>query len=124
MDEIKKTVIIGATNNPTRYAYLAAERLSEKGIEFVPVGIKKGTVLGKEILDLKKKPAVDEVHTITLYINPSHQPEWYEYLLSLKPKRIIFNPGTENPEFEKLTQRQQIETTEACTLVLLATHQY
>ncbi|MBS1490780.1 MAG: CoA-binding protein [Bacteroidetes bacterium] len=121
---MKKTIVIGATNNPTRYAYLAAERLLEKGIEFIPVGIKKGTVLGKEILDLKKKPAVDGVHTITLYINPSHQPEWYEYLLSLKPKRIIFNPGTENPEFEKLAQEHHIETTEACTLVLLASHQY
>ncbi|MBS1950911.1 MAG: putative CoA-binding protein [Cytophagales bacterium] len=121
---MKKTVIIGATTNSGRYAFLAAEKLQQSGFEFIPVGIKKGTVFGKEILDLRQKPVIDNVHTITLYINPTNQMEWYSYLLSLNPKRVIFNPGTENPEFEKILSDKNIEAIEACTLVLLASHQY
>jgi predicted CoA-binding protein len=121
---MKKTVIIGATTNQSRYAYLAAERLHEHNIEFVPVGIKKGNVLGKEILDLKTHPDIPDVDTMTLYINPSHQKEWYDYFLKLKPKRVIFNPGTENPEFEKQLEEKGIEAVEACTLVMLGTGQY
>ena len=121
---MKKTVIIGATENKSRYAYLAAESLNENGVEFIPVGIKKGNVLGKEILDLKTKPEIKEVDTITLYINPSHQPEWYNYFLSLNPKRVIFNPGTENYELEKMLEEKNIEALEACTLVMLRTGQF
>ncbi|MBX2966832.1 MAG: CoA-binding protein [Cyclobacteriaceae bacterium] len=119
-----KTVIIGATPDPSRYAYLAAEMLTENNQDFVPVGIKKGIVFGKEILDIRAKPAIDDVDTVTLYIGPRHQPEWYDYILGLKPNRIIFNPGTENPVFEKLANEKGIDTTEACTLVLLRTGQY
>ena|ERR1041385_3411940 len=121
---MKKTVIIGATTNPSRYAYLAAERLQENGIDFIPVGIKKGIVLGKEILDLRTRPEISDVDTMTLYINPSHQREWYDYFLKLKPKRIIFNPGTENPELEKQLEESGIESVEACTLVMLRTGQF
>ena len=121
---MKKTVIIGATTNPSRFAFLAAQRLHEHGIEFVPVGIKKGSVLGKEILDLRQRPEVPDVDTITLYINPTNQQEWYDYFLTLKPKRVIFNPGTENPEFEKLLEQKKIEALEACTLVMLGSGQY
>src|SRR5689334_12316629 len=98
--------------------------LTEYDHEIVPVGIKTGTVSGKEILDLRKKPSIDGVDTVTMYIGTRHQPEWYDYILSLKPKRIIFNPGTENEEFEKLAEAKGIEATEACTLVLLRSHQY
>ena len=121
---MKKTVIIGATTNQSRYAYLAAERLQENDIDFIPVGIKKGNVLGKEILDLTTRPEISDVDTITLYINPSHQQEWYDYFLKLKPKRVIFNPGTENPELEKRLKEKGIEAVEACTLVMLGTGQY
>jgi len=121
---MKKTVIIGATPNQSRYAYLAAERLNENDIEFIPVGIKKGNVLGKEILDLKTYPEISDVDTMTLYINPSHQREWYDYFLKLNPKRVIFNPGAENPELEKLLEEKNIEAVEACTLVMLSTGQY
>jgi len=121
---MKKTVIIGATQNPSRYAYLAAERLLENGIDFIPVGIKKGNVLGKEILDLRTRPDISDVDTMTLYINPSHQQEWYDYFLKLKPKRIIFNPGAENPELEMQLEENGIEAVEACTLVMLRTGQY
>jgi predicted CoA-binding protein len=119
-----KTVIVGATTNPSRYAYLAASMLTEYGHEIVPLGIKKGMVEGKPILNIRDKPTIDDVDTITMYIGPQHQPEWYEYLVSLKPKRIIFNPGTENYEFEKVLTKENIEHLQACTLVMLRTGQY
>ena len=121
---MKKTVIIGATNNTARFAYLAAEMLDKYKHEFIPVGIRKGDVLGKSIININEKPIVAYIDTITLYIGPQHQPQWYDYLLSLKPKRIIFNPGTENPEFEKLAEASGVEALEACTLVMLRTGQY
>jgi len=121
---MKKTVIIGATPNPSRYAYLAAQMLREYNHEIVPVGIKKGNVQGSDILDLTQKPEISDVDTVTLYIGPQHQPEWYTYILSLKPKRIIFNPGTENEEFELLAESKGIEALEACTLVMLRSRQY
>lgn len=122
--ETKKTVIIGATNNPARYAYLAASMLQEYGYEIIPLGIKKGEVFGTSILDIRQHPKIADVDTVTLYIGPGHQPEHYDYILSLNPKRVIFNPGTENPEFENLVEESGAEATEACTLVLLRSHQY
>lgn len=121
---MKKTVIIGATPNPSRYAYLAAEMLQEYNQDFVPVGIKRGNVFGKEILDLRSHPDIENVDTITLYINPQHQKEWYDYFFKLKPKRVIFNPGTENPELEKALEEKNIQALEACTLVLLRSGQF
>lgn len=120
----KKTVIIGATTNPSRYAYIAAGMLTEYKHEIVPIGIKKGAVYGRQILSINDRPDVKDVDTVTLYIGPQHQPEHYEYILSLKPKRIIFNPGTENEEFEKLIEEAGSEALEACTLVLLRSGQY
>lgn len=117
-------MIVGATANPGRYAFMAANMLHEYGHEIVPIGIKKETVLGKEILNLREKPPVPDIDTITLYIGPQNQPEWYDYLLSLKPKRIIFNPGTENETFEKLAEAQNIEVVEGCTLVMLRSRQF
>lgn len=121
---MKKTVIIGATPNPARYAYLAAGMLTQHKHEIVPVGIKKGEVFGRAIEDITRKPAIQNVDTVTLYIGPHRQPEWYDYILSLKPKRIIFNPGTENEEFENLAEDNGIEALEACTLVMLRSNQY
>lgn len=123
-EQMKKTMIVGATANPGRYAFMAANMLHEYGHEIVPIGIKKETVLGKEILNLREKPPVPDIDTITLYIGPQNQPEWYDYLLSLKPKRIIFNPGTENETFEKLAEAQNIEVVEGCTLVMLRSRQF
>src|SRR6185436_14778136 len=122
--EMKKTVIIGATTNQSRYAYLAADSLRDHNIEFIPVGIKKGEVFGKPILDLRLQPEIKDVDTVTLYINPFNQQEWYDYILKLNPKRVVFNPGTENPELEKLLEEKGIEALEACTLVMLRTGQY
>jgi predicted CoA-binding protein len=120
----KKTVILGATTNTMRYAYRAAEMFSERNIPFVPVGIKQGEVFGEEILNLKEKPMIEDVHTVTLYLGPQNQKEWYEYILSIQPKRIIFNPGTENPELISKVKSQGIEACLACNLVLLSTGQY
>ncbi|MFZ6014353.1 MAG: CoA-binding protein [Bacteroidota bacterium] len=121
---MKKTVIIGATTNPGRYAYLAARMLKDYNHKIVPVGVKDGFVFGEEILDIFEKPVIRDVDTVTLYIGPHRQPEWYDYILSLKPKRIIFNPGTENDEFEGKAAAQGVETVEGCTLVMLRSNQY
>jgi len=120
----KKTVVVGATPNPGRYAYLAANMLKQYKHAVVPLGIKQGQVAGVDILDIRSKPEIDGVDTITLYIGPQRQPEWYDYLLGLKPRRIIFNPGTENEEFEQRAAAQGVEVEEACTLVLLRSHQF
>ncbi len=120
----KFTLIVGATDNPERYAYRAADLLQAKGIPFIPIGIKKGLVFGKEIVDLRQKPELPGIHTITLYLGPQNQVEWVDYLIGLGPQRIIFNPGTENPEFFSKTQKAGIEAIEACTLVMLTTGQF
>jgi len=119
-----KTVIIGASPNPDRVAFQAAGMLKAHGYEFIPVGIKEGEVLGKKILSQAQLMELSEVDTVTLYIRPDLQSDWYSDILNLKPRRIIFNPGTENPEFESLAQQNGVEATEACTLVLLSTGQY
>ena len=119
---MKKTLVLGASPNPERYAYLATQRLTQYGHEAVPVGIRKGEIGGIEILS--GKPEVEDVDTVTLYIGPARQPEYYDYIFSLKPKRIIFNPGTENPEFMRLAQVRGIETVEGCTLVMLSIGAY
>jgi hypothetical protein len=98
--------------------------LAEYKHDTVLLGIQKGDINGNKILDIREKPTISGVDTITLYIGPHRQPEWYSYLLSLNPKRIIFNPGTENPEFENLATKQGVETLEACTLVMLRSRQY
>jgi predicted CoA-binding protein len=122
IQNMKNTLIIGATPNPGRYAYKAAQMLKSKGHEIINVGIKAGAVAGVEI----EKPGVihNDVHTITLYIGPHLQSSYYDYIVNTRPKRVIFNPGTENPELEALLEEHAIEPVEACTLVMLATGQY
>lgn len=119
-----KTVIIGATTNPDRAAFQAADLLRIKGHEFVPVGIREGVTGGQPILSKEKMDGIAGVHTVSMYIRPDAQPDWYEAIFALNPKRIIFNPGTENPEFAQLAESRGIEAVEACTLVLLTTGQY
>jgi predicted CoA-binding protein len=119
---MKKTLVIGASETPSRYAYLAVERLKAHGHEVVAIGKEPGTIHGTSI-ETEKKP-LDDIHTVTLYVNPSIQKEYYDYIIALKPKRIIFNPGTENAELEQLAGKHGITTEEACTLILLSTNQY
>jgi uncharacterized protein len=120
---MKKTLVLGATDNPDRFAYRAAHSLLRHGHDIALVGIKKGEIAGRSIINDKETP-VGEVDTVTLYVGPRNQPEWYDYILKLRPKRIIFNPGTENPELEKMARNKGIETLEACTLVMLSVGAY
>lgn len=118
----KKTLVLGATPNPNRYAYLAANKLKTKGHTIVNVGLKKGEVAG--VIIEQPEQIHDDIDTLTLYVGPQNQKELYQYILDTKPKRIIFNPGAENSELESMANKQGIETIEACTLVMLSTGQY
>jgi hypothetical protein len=120
----KVVVIVGASPNPNRYSFMAADLLNSNGYDFVPLGKRKGEVFGKSILDIRTIPEIENVDTITLYIRAELQTDWEQFFLSLKPKRIIFNPGAENPAFEKRAREVGIETVEACTLVMLRTGQF
>ncbi len=120
--QIKKTLVLGASDNPARYSYLAVNNLRKKGHPVVAIGRKAVKVADVDV-DTEKKP-LDAIDTVTLYLSPAHQKEYYDYILSLHPRRIIFNPGAENEELEKLAAEQHIQTMEACTLVLLSTGQY
>lgn len=120
----KITLIVGATTNPSRYAFFAAKMFAERDLEFIPIGIKSGKLFGREILDLRSKPHLEDIHTITMYIGPGHQGEWIDYLIGLKPERIIFNPGTENPDFFKKASAAGIGVMQACNLVMLSTGQF
>jgi uncharacterized protein len=118
----KKTLVLGASDNPSRYSYLALQRLRSHGHPVVAVG-RKNTRVGDVIID-KEKKSYEGIDTVTLYLNPLHQQEYYDYILSLDPKRIIFNPGAENDELAALAAEKGIKTMEACTLVMLSTNQY
>jgi predicted CoA-binding protein len=122
MIEKKKTLVLGASDNPSRYSYLAVQRLRNHGHPVVAIG-KKHTQVADVIIG-KEKKEFDNIDTVTLYLNPLHQQDYYDYILSLKPKRIIFNPGAENEELSSLAAKHQIKVMEACTLVLLSTGQY
>jgi|SRR5580704_13366071 predicted CoA-binding protein len=118
----KKTLVLGASGNPERYSYLAVKRLRSKGHPVAAIG-RKPVKVGDVDIETDKK-VLTGIDTVTLYLNAGHQKEYYEYILSLRPQRIIFNPGAENPELAALAQANGIEPVEACTLVLLSTGQY
>jgi predicted CoA-binding protein len=122
MNEKKKTLVLGASDNPSRYSFLALHRLRSHGHPVVAIGKKTG-IVGDVQIEKEKKEWKD-VDTITLYLNPTHQKQYYDYIVSLKPKRIIFNPGAENDELSELAINNGIQPMEACTLVLLSTNQY
>lgn len=117
-----RTLVIGASPNPERYSYKAVMKLIEHGHEPIGIGVKDGRIGNLTIL--KGMPRIEGVNTVSLYIGPERQPEYYDYIIGLKPKRLIMNPGTENPEFARKAEKSGIEVVEACTLVLLATGQY
>jgi predicted CoA-binding protein len=123
MEELaKKTVVIGASANPSRYSYLAVNRLRGKGHPVIAIGRRKAKVADVEIDTVKQ--AVTGVDTVTLYLSPGLQKEYYDYILSLQPRRLIFNPGAENQELARLAREHGIEPMEACTLVMLSTGQF
>ncbi len=119
---MKKTLVIGASENSERYSYKAIKALTSHQHEVVAIGLRAGEVAGVPF-DSEKKP-FENIDTVTMYVGPQHQPEFYSYIVGLKPKRVIFNPGTENPEFISKLETEGIKVEIACTLVLLATGQY
>ena len=119
---MKKTIVLGATPNPERYAYLATKRLKAHGHDVIPLGIRRGEIEGIKIEN--GTPQYEGVDTITLYLNPDLQKLYYDYIFSLKPKRIIFNPGTENFELIRMAKEKGIEIELGCTLVMLSIGNY
>ncbi|WP_340065390.1 CoA-binding protein [Ascidiimonas aurantiaca] len=117
-----KTLVLGASLNRERYSNLIIGRLLRYGEEVVALGLKEGEVDGVSI-DTSMVP-YSNVDTVTLYLNPFRQKQYYEYICSLAPRRVIFNPGTENPEFYEILQENGITVSVACNLVLLSTNQY
>jgi predicted CoA-binding protein len=118
----KVTLVLGASTNPNRYSNIAIKRLVDKRLPTVALGLRKGTVLGV-VIDAEKQD-YKNIDTVTLYLNPKRQEEYYNYIISLKPRRVIFNPETENKEFVKLLEENNIEAEIACTLVLLSINKY
>jgi predicted CoA-binding protein len=117
-----KTLVLGASENPDRYSNKAILKLRSKGHDVVAIGKRTGKVDGVEIQTQQVK--TDDIDTVTLYLNPLHQEPYYDYIVSLKPRRIIFNPGAENEDLERIAAKEKINILEACTLVLLGTGQY
>ncbi len=119
---MKKTMVIGASENPERYSYKAILMLKEYGHEVVALSKKPGKVDG--IVFITDLLPVDNLDTVSLYLSPKNQTEYFDYILQQSPRRVIFNPGTENPTFAQLLHNNQIQVIDACTLVLLKTGQY
>jgi predicted CoA-binding protein len=119
---LKKTLVIGASTNPERYSYLAITKLLLHQHPVVALGNKKGSI--QNVVIENDMVHFNNIHTVTLYINATLQKEYYDYILSLKPKRIIFNPGTENIVFTEIASNKGILCMNSCTLVLLASKQY
>jgi len=118
----KKTLVLGASTKPERYSNMAIRKLRNYKHDTVAFGLREGLEHGVTIdTELIQYEAID---TVTLYLNPKRQEQYYNYIVSLKPNRVIFNPGTENPEFYKILEKNNIAFEVACTLVLLSTNQY
>ena len=118
----KDTVVIGASPSEEKYGYKATVSLKRHGHKVYPIGLKEGKIEGLDIIT--DRPDIKNIDTVTLYVGPQNQDGWKEYIYSLKPKRIIFNPGTENDAFEAEVRAKGIEATQACTLVMLSIGNY
>ena len=118
MAEKRKTLVLGASPNPVRFSHKAVKSLLRHEQEVVAVGLREGLIIEEEIL--VGKPAIDDIHTVSVYIGSSRQTEYYDYIISLKPKRVIFNPGTVNPEFMGRLKNEGIEPLSECMLVMLS----
>lgn len=114
---MKKTVVLGASPNPARYSFKAVRRLKNKGYNVIPVGFRPGVI--DELLIKKGTPHIDNVHTISMYIGEQRQRDFYDYILSLEPTRVIFNPGTINLSLMEKLKQKGIEVVDDCMLVML-----
>ena len=122
MQTIKKTLVLGASDNPSRYSFLAVNRLRQQGHPVIAIGRKEIKVADFNVVT--GLASLKDIDTVTLYLNPENQKAYYDYIISLTPKRIIFNPGAENAELAEIAAAKGIQTMEACTLVLLSTNQF
>ncbi|MFZ5942380.1 MAG: CoA-binding protein [Bacteroidota bacterium] len=120
--EDKKTLVLGASPNPVRFSHKAVKSLIRHGYEVIPVGFREGLIQDMEILT--GQPPLENIHTVSLYLGIARQPEYYDYILSLKPKRVIFNPGTINPEFMARLNQNGIEPVDGCLLMMLNSGEY
>lgn len=118
---MQNTLVFGASPNKLRHSNKAVKSLVRHNRNVVPIGLRKGTIEGVDILT--GKPNVENVNTVLLYVGAKRQPEFYDYLLGLKPERIVFNPGTENPEFQKMVEENKIEVVKGCALVMINARQ-
>jgi predicted CoA-binding protein len=118
----KKTLVLGASANPARYSFLAINKLREQKLEVVAIG-KRTSMVADIPIQVETAP-IQDLDTVSFYLNPENQKNYYDYVLDQHPRRVIFNPGAENPEFEKILTDKGIQVMEACTLVLLSTGQY
>lgn len=119
---MKRTLVLGASLKPERYSNIAIHKLKEKGLEVLAYGLREGSVAGVTIDTTLQD--YEDVHTVSLYLNPKRQESFYDYIISLQPERVIFNPGTENMVLQELLKNEGIFFEQACTLVLLGTNQY
>lgn len=113
----KKTLVIGGSPNPERYSNKAIRKLLSYGHPVLSIGLRESEVESVEIIT--ERPEFEGIHSVTMYIGPAKQSDYYDYILGLKPSRIIFNPGTENSEFESIAVKNGIEVVQNCTLVML-----
>jgi predicted CoA-binding protein len=126
---LKATIVIGASLKPQRYSHSSIIRLDALDIPVIAVGLREGRVGTTDIITFDTAVAQletlkENLDTITLYLNPQRQEEYYDFIIDLNPRRVIFNPGTDNPLFAAKLQSKGILTESACTLVMLATGQY
>ena len=117
-----RTLVIGASDNPDRYSHKVVLKLLDSGIKVIPMGINQGNIADLVIVRPFEKQK--NIHTVSIYITPKVQKEYYKYIINLQPKRVLFNPGTENPKFSKILQKHNIYWENSCSLVLLSTNQY
>ena len=115
---MKKTLVLGASPNPLRFSNKMVKSLVRHGYEAIPLGIRQGEIIGIDILT--GKPDLKDIHTVSLYLSPKRQEEYNDYIISLEPKRIIFNPGTHNQEFINLARNNDIEAITDCALIMIA----
>lgn len=118
-DKIGKTLVLGATDNPDRYSCKAVKALLRNEYEVVPVGVRSGIIKETEILT--GMPHVDDVDTILIYMGAKKQPEFYDYILNMNPRRVVFNPGAENPELENILKEKDIKVVKDCALIMINT---
>ena len=118
----KKTLVLGASKNPDRYSFIAINRLRKYGHPVVAIG-RRQSVVADVPIDVERSVFPD-IDTVTLYLNAQNQKQYYDYILSLHPRRLIFNPGAENDELYDLAEKNGIKPVEACTLVMLSTGQF